>query len=53
MLQITGRYAELYSRVQVDIMKNISLEGNQHIVILVDGKERDRNFLSQLKCQSD
>jgi hypothetical protein len=36
--------------VQVDIMKNISLEGNQHIVILVDGKERDRNFLSQLNA---
>lgn len=34
--------------VQVDIMKNISLEGSQHIIILVDGKERDRNFLSQL-----
>jgi hypothetical protein len=36
--------------VQVDIMKNISLEGNNHIVILVDGKERDRNFLSQLSA---
>jgi hypothetical protein len=36
--------------VQVDIMKNISLEGNQHILILVDGKERDRNFLSQLRA---
>jgi hypothetical protein len=36
--------------VQVDIMKNISLEGSQHIVILVDGKERDRNFLSQLRA---
>jgi hypothetical protein len=36
--------------VQVDIMKNISLEGSQHIVILVDGKERDRNFLSQLNA---
>jgi len=34
--------------VQVDIMKNISFEGSQHIVIMVDGKERDRNFLSQL-----
>jgi hypothetical protein len=34
--------------IQVDIMKNISLEGSQHVVILVDGKERDRNFLSQL-----
>jgi hypothetical protein len=36
--------------VQVDIMKNISLEGSQHIIILVDGKERDRNFLSQLNA---
>lgn len=36
--------------VQVDIMKNISLEGNQHVLILVDGKERDRNFLSQLSA---
>jgi hypothetical protein len=37
--------------VQVDIMKNISLEGSQHIVILVDGRERDRNFLSQLNAR--
>jgi outer membrane receptor protein involved in Fe transport len=36
--------------VQVDIMKNISFEGSQRIVILVDGKERDRNFLSQLNA---
>src|SRR5665811_416334 len=36
--------------VQVDLMKNISLEGSQHIIILVDGKERDRNFLSQLNA---
>jgi hypothetical protein len=36
--------------IQVDIMKNISLEGSQHIAILVDGKERDRNFLSQLNA---
>jgi hypothetical protein len=36
--------------VQIDIMKNISLEGSQHIVILVEGKERDRNFLSQLSA---
>ncbi len=34
--------------VQVDIMKNISLEGSQHIIIMVDGKQRDRSFLSQL-----
>lgn len=37
--------------VQVDIMKNISLAGSQKIVILVDGKERDRNFLSQLSAR--
>jgi hypothetical protein len=36
--------------IQVDLMKNISLEGSQHTVILVDGKERDRSFLSQLKA---
>jgi len=36
--------------VQVDIMKNISLEGSQYILILVDGIERDRNFLSQLNA---
>jgi hypothetical protein len=36
--------------IQVDIMKNISFEGSQHIAILVDGKERDRNFLSQLNA---
>ncbi len=34
--------------VQVDLLKNISLEGSQHIIIQVDGKERDRNYLSQL-----
>jgi Outer membrane protein beta-barrel family/CarboxypepD_reg-like domain len=34
--------------VQVDLMKNISLEGSRQIIILVDGKECDRNFLSQL-----
>jgi len=34
--------------VQVDFMQNISLEGSQNIMIFVDGKERDSNFLSQL-----
>jgi len=34
--------------IQVDFVKNISLEGSQNIVIMVDGKERDRNFVSQL-----
>ena len=34
--------------ITVDIMKNISLGGSRNIVILVDGKEREINFLSQL-----
>ena len=34
--------------VQMDLSKTISLNGSQNIVIQVDGKERDRNFLSQL-----
>ncbi|MCG8341888.1 MAG: carboxypeptidase-like regulatory domain-containing protein, partial [Chlorobiales bacterium] len=34
--------------IQVDLMQNISLDGNQNISILVDGKERDRHFLSQI-----
>jgi hypothetical protein len=36
--------------IQVDLMKNISLEGSQQIIIMVDGKERDRNFLGQLNA---
>ena len=38
--------------IQVDFMKNISLEGSQKIVIMVDGKERDRNFVNQLNAAS-
>jgi hypothetical protein len=34
--------------VQMDLTKSISLNGSKNIVIQVDGKERDRNFLSQL-----
>jgi hypothetical protein len=34
--------------IEVDIMQNISLEGSRNIIIFVDGKERDRSFLSQL-----
>jgi len=37
--------------IQVDIMQNISLEGSKDIIILVDGKERDRNFMSQLNAR--
>ncbi len=34
--------------VQVDLMQNISLEGSKNIMIYVDGKERDRNYIGQL-----
>ncbi len=36
--------------IQIDLMKNISLDGSQNIIVLVDGKERDKNFLSQLNA---
>lgn len=39
---------KLVPGVQVDLQQNISLEGSQNIIILVDGKERDRSYLSQL-----
>ena len=35
--------------VQVDLLQNISLEGNQNIIIMVDGMERDRNFINQIE----
>jgi hypothetical protein len=34
--------------VQMDLMKTISLNGSNNVVIQVEGKERDRNYLSQL-----
>lgn len=34
--------------VGVDLQQNISLEGSRNIIILVDGKERDGSYLSQL-----
>ena len=37
--------------VQADLMQNISLEGSKDILILVDGKERDKNYLGQLNAQ--
>jgi outer membrane cobalamin receptor len=39
---------KLIPGLQVDLQQNISLEGSQNIIILVDGKEHDRSFLSQL-----
>jgi len=34
--------------VQVDLMQNVYLEGSPDILILVNGIERDRNFIQQL-----
>jgi hypothetical protein len=34
--------------VQVDFMQNMTLNGSDNIVVLVDGKERDVNYLKQL-----
>jgi len=34
--------------VQVDLKQNISLEGSQNILLFVDGKERDKSFISQI-----
>lgn len=34
--------------IQIDLMKNISLNGNSGIMVLIDGRERDKNFINQL-----
>jgi outer membrane receptor protein involved in Fe transport len=34
--------------VQVDFLQNISLEGSRKILILVDGREQDKNYVSQI-----
>ncbi len=39
---------KLIPGVQIDLMQNISLEGSPDILIFVDGKERDKSFISQL-----
>jgi outer membrane receptor protein involved in Fe transport len=39
---------KLIPGIQVDLMQNISLEGNRNIQVFVDGKERDGSFISQL-----
>ncbi len=38
--------------VQVDLSNNVSLQGNTNILILIDGKERDQNFIAQLDPKS-
>ncbi len=39
---------KLIPGIQIDFMQNVSLEGSSNILILVNGKERDRSFISQL-----
>jgi len=39
---------KLIPGIQVDLMQNIMVEGTRDIVIYVDGKERDKTFISQL-----
>lgn len=34
--------------IQVDLKQNISLEGSTNILLFVNGKERDKSFISQL-----
>jgi hypothetical protein len=34
--------------VQVDLKQNVSLEGNQNILLYIDGKERGKSYISQL-----
>jgi hypothetical protein len=36
--------------IQVDIMQQVSLDGSHQIIILVDGAERDRHYISQLRA---
>lgn len=51
ILSATGNSRDLLRHipgVQVDLKQNISLDGNPNILLFVDGKERDKGFVSQL-----
>ncbi|GAB1454190.1 outer membrane beta-barrel family protein [Draconibacterium sp.] len=51
LLSATGNSPDLLRHipgVQVDLKQNISLDGNPNILLFVDGKERDRSYISQL-----
>jgi hypothetical protein len=39
---------KLVPGIHIDMMQNISLEGSRSIMIYVDGKERDKGYVSQL-----
>ena len=54
-VKVAGSGTDILRRipaVQVDISNNISLQGNTNILILIDGKERDKNFIAQLDPKS-
>lgn len=34
--------------IQVDLKQNVSIEGSQNILLFVNGKERDKSYISQL-----
>lgn len=42
---------KLMPGVQLDMMQNLSLEGGQNTIILVNGRERDLNFIRQLNAE--
>lgn len=43
---------KLVPGIQVDLMQNISLEGKQNVLLLVNGVERDASFLNQLNSDA-
>ena len=48
---ISGTGVDLLSYIpgiQIDLAKNISVNGSSDVIVYVDGKERDRNFINQL-----
>ncbi len=54
-VKVAGSGTDILRRipsVQVDLSNNISLQGNTNILILIDGKERDNNFIAQLDPKS-
>ena len=51
ILSATGNSPDLLRHipgVQVDLKQNISIDGNPNILLFVDGKERDKSYISQL-----
>lgn len=55
MLSATGNAPELLRQlpgVRLDLKQNISINGQSNILLFVDGKERDKSYLSQLNPSS-